>query len=104
MAVVDASPIVYYSRIGELYWLLAFYRSLKTTGVVDWGIFYPLAIIPIGIVGAANAYNMLAGYSGLEAWIVYHKRPGDPGADDRQDYGKDPYGGRKNDEDTTDAC
>jgi len=36
-------------------------------GAVDWGIFYPLAIIPIGIVGAANAYNMLAGYNGLEA-------------------------------------
>ena len=34
MAVVDASPIIYYSRIGELYWLLAFYRSLKTTGAI----------------------------------------------------------------------
>jgi len=99
MAVVDASPIIYYSRIGELYWLLAFYRALKTTGAVDWGIFYPLAIIPIGIVGAANAYNMLAGYNGLEAGMVYHKRPGD-----RRDYGKDPYGGRWGDEDTTDAC
>jgi len=34
MVVVDASPIIYYSRIGELYWLLGFYRSLKTTGTI----------------------------------------------------------------------
>ena len=34
MAVLDASPIIYYSRIGELYWLLGFYRSLKTTGSI----------------------------------------------------------------------
>ena len=73
-------------------------------GAVDWGIFYPLAIIPIGIVGAANAYNMLAGYNGLEAGMAYHKRPGDPGADDRRDHGKNPDGGRWGDEDTTDAC
>jgi UDP-N-acetylglucosamine--dolichyl-phosphate N-acetylglucosaminephosphotransferase len=36
-------------------------------GNVDWGIIYPLVIIPIGIMGASNAYNMLAGYNGLEA-------------------------------------
>ena len=34
MAVLDASPIIYYGRIGELRWLLDFYRSLKTTGAV----------------------------------------------------------------------
>ncbi|MBC8520584.1 MAG: hypothetical protein H8D26_01115, partial [Methanomicrobia archaeon] len=34
MALVDASPIIYYSRIGELRWLLDFYRALKTTGAV----------------------------------------------------------------------
>lgn len=34
MAVLDASPIIYYSRIGELYWLLGFYRSLRTTGAI----------------------------------------------------------------------
>ena len=27
----------------------------------------PLIVIPIGIAGASNAYNMLAGYNGLEA-------------------------------------
>ena len=31
------------------------------------GIFYPLLVIPIGIVGATTTYNFLAGYNGLEA-------------------------------------
>ena len=34
MAVLDASPIIYYSRIGELHWLLGFYQSLKTTRAI----------------------------------------------------------------------
>ena len=41
--------------------------NLPIIGVVDWGITYPLLIVPIGIVGASNAYNMVAGYNGLEA-------------------------------------
>lgn len=36
-------------------------------GIVDFGIFYSLLIIPIAITGAANAFNMLAGFNGLEA-------------------------------------
>ncbi len=42
-------------------------------GVVDWGIIYPLVLIPIGVVGAANMVNMLAGFNGMEAGmgIVY---------------------------------
>ncbi|RME55034.1 glycosyl transferase family 4, partial [Candidatus Woesearchaeota archaeon] len=34
---------------------------------VNLGLLYPLLIIPIGISGAANGFNMLAGYNGLEA-------------------------------------
>ncbi|MGD9912249.1 glycosyl transferase family 4, partial [Methanothrix sp.] len=41
--------------------------SLPLIGRVDWGILYPLVIIPIGVVGASNAFNMVAGYNGLEA-------------------------------------
>ena len=41
--------------------------NLPIVGNIDWGILYPLLIVPIGIVGASNAYNMLAGYNGLEA-------------------------------------
>ncbi len=40
---------------------------LPFIGKVDLGILYPLLIIPIGITGASNAFNMLAGYNGLEA-------------------------------------
>jgi len=41
--------------------------TLPLVGPVEWGILYPLAIVPIGIVGASNAFNMIAGYNGLEA-------------------------------------
>lgn len=36
-------------------------------GNINLGIIYPLIIIPIGITGASNAFNMLAGFNGLEA-------------------------------------
>ncbi|WP_460123587.1 MraY family glycosyltransferase [Stetteria hydrogenophila] len=41
--------------------------DLPFVGVVDFGVYYPLVIVPVGVVGAANAFNMLAGYNGLEA-------------------------------------
>ena len=40
---------------------------LPIFGTIDFGILYPLLIVPIGIAGAANGFNMLAGYNGLEA-------------------------------------
>jgi len=36
-------------------------------GSVNLGILYSLIIIPIGVTGASNAFNMLAGFNGLEA-------------------------------------
>ena len=36
-------------------------------GPVEFGIFYALILIPIGIAGASNATNMLAGFNGSEA-------------------------------------
>jgi len=36
-------------------------------GRVDIGLWYPLLLVPIGIVGASNMINMLAGFNGLEA-------------------------------------
>jgi len=36
-------------------------------GMVNFGIFYPLVLIPLGIAGATTTYNFLAGYNGLEA-------------------------------------
>ncbi|HLD06900.1 MAG TPA: glycosyl transferase family 4 [Candidatus Nanoarchaeia archaeon] len=40
---------------------------LPLIGAVDVGLLYPFLIVPIGIVGASNGFNMLAGYNGLEA-------------------------------------
>ncbi|MBN2127786.1 MAG: glycosyl transferase family 4 [Candidatus Diapherotrites archaeon] len=36
-------------------------------GVIELGVIYSLILIPIGITGASNAFNMLAGLNGLEA-------------------------------------
>ncbi len=41
--------------------------NLPFFGIVSFGIFYPLVLIPLGIAGAATTYNFLAGYNGLEA-------------------------------------
>ncbi|MFH1787599.1 MAG: glycosyl transferase family 4 [archaeon] len=35
-------------------------------GGIDFGLFYPLFLIPIGIIGATAGFNFLAGYNGLE--------------------------------------
>ena len=42
-------------------------------GVVDIGLIYPLLFIPLGVVGASNMVNLLAGINGLETGmgIVY---------------------------------
>jgi UDP-N-acetylglucosamine--dolichyl-phosphate N-acetylglucosaminephosphotransferase len=40
---------------------------LPLLGKVSFGLWYPLLVVPIAIVGASNAFNMLAGYNGLEA-------------------------------------
>ena len=36
-------------------------------GPIDFGLIYPLLLVPVGIIGAANGFNLLAGYNGLEA-------------------------------------
>ncbi len=36
-------------------------------GSIDIGILYALLIVPLAITGAANGFNMIAGYNGLEA-------------------------------------
>lgn len=46
---------------------------LPFIGTVNMGIIYPLILIPIGVVGASNMVNMLAGFNGMEAGmgIIY---------------------------------
>ncbi len=40
---------------------------LPIFGSVDFGLLYPLLIVPLGVIGATNGFNLLAGYNGLEA-------------------------------------
>jgi len=41
--------------------------STLSWGAVDLGIWYALLVIPLALSGAANGFNLLAGYNGLEA-------------------------------------
>ena len=41
--------------------------ALPFLGSVDLGILYPLVVVPLAVTGAANGFNMLAGFAGLEA-------------------------------------
>ncbi|MFH1663414.1 MAG: glycosyltransferase 4 family protein [archaeon] len=43
--------------------------SIPFIAIVDLGIFYSLIMVPLGITGASNAFNMLAGMNGLEAGL-----------------------------------
>lgn len=38
-------------------------------GPINLGLAYPLIIVPVGIIGSVNGFNMLAGYNGLEAGL-----------------------------------
>jgi len=40
---------------------------LPFIGNINFGILYPLLLIPIGVVGVSNMVNMLGGFNGLEA-------------------------------------
>jgi len=42
------------------------YVNLPFVGEVNFGILYTLLIVPITIMGTSNAFNMIAGYNGLE--------------------------------------
>jgi UDP-N-acetylglucosamine--dolichyl-phosphate N-acetylglucosaminephosphotransferase len=41
--------------------------QIPLIGRVEFGLLYPLLLIPAGVTGAANGVNMLAGFNGLEA-------------------------------------
>lgn len=47
--------------------------ALPFLGKLDFGLIYPLVLIPLGVFGAANMVNLLAGFNGLETGmgIVY---------------------------------
>jgi len=37
---------------------------------IEFGFLYPLLLVPVGVTGAANAVNMLAGFNGLETGMA----------------------------------
>ena len=39
---------------------------LPFLGNVDLGMLYPLLVVPLGVIGSTNGFNLLAGYNGLE--------------------------------------
>jgi UDP-N-acetylglucosamine--dolichyl-phosphate N-acetylglucosaminephosphotransferase len=41
--------------------------AIPFIGDVNFGLLYPLLLVPIGIVGASNAVNLLAGFNGSES-------------------------------------
>jgi UDP-N-acetylglucosamine--dolichyl-phosphate N-acetylglucosaminephosphotransferase len=41
--------------------------SIPFHGQVDFGIYYSVILVPLGVTGAANGVNMLAGFNGVEA-------------------------------------
>ena len=47
--------------------------AIPLLGEMNFGILYPLLLIPIGVVGVANAVNLLGGFNGSEAGmgVVY---------------------------------
>jgi len=41
--------------------------NMPLVGIIDFGILYPLVLIPLAVVGVTTTYNFLAGFNGLEA-------------------------------------
>ncbi len=42
---------------------------IPLVGIVSFGLLYSLILVPVGVTGASNAANMLAGLNGLEAGL-----------------------------------
>jgi UDP-N-acetylglucosamine--dolichyl-phosphate N-acetylglucosaminephosphotransferase len=42
------------------------YMDIPILGRIEFGILYPLLLVPIGIIGAANGFNFIAGHNSLE--------------------------------------
>ena len=47
--------------------LMAINAGVSAMAGIEFGLFYPLILIPLGVVGATTTFNFLAGYNGLEA-------------------------------------
>ena len=45
------------------------FMTIPFVGVLNFWVFYPLVMVPVGITTTANAVNMLAGFNGLEVGL-----------------------------------
>ncbi len=61
LPLVAAVPLVAVSAAGSTEMLVPF------VGPVDFGVFYIIILIPVGVAVASNLTNMLAGFNGMEA-------------------------------------
>lgn len=59
IAFVFAAPVAVYA--------IDYTVQIPLWGLVDFGIYYPLVLVPLGIASAANSMNMLEGFNGLSA-------------------------------------
>ncbi len=66
MAVKIDNPAMHIPFLGSLPETIV----LPFFGSITFGVFYSLVLVPIGITGASNATNMLAGLNGLEAGLI----------------------------------
>ncbi len=62
MVLPAAFPLI---AVGAGSWNMAF----PVIGVVEWGLIYPLLLLPLGLVFVSNVVNMLAGVNGLETGL-----------------------------------
>ncbi|MFH0712170.1 MAG: glycosyl transferase family 4 [archaeon] len=60
LAVVASIPLVVINAGSHL-------MNVPIFGAVEFGVLYPLVLIPLAVVGASTTYNFLAGFNGLEA-------------------------------------
>lgn len=62
MVLPAALPLI---AVGAGSWVM----KIPLLGTIDWGLIYPLFLLPIGLIFVANAINILAGTNGLEAGL-----------------------------------
>ncbi len=44
--------------------------TIPVIGMVNFGIFYPLVIVPLAIIFGANAFNLLGGFNGIQTGMA----------------------------------
>lgn len=59
--VVFAAPLAFYLNDYSI--------TFPLVGTIDFGLLYPLVLVPLGITCASNSFNMLEGYNGLGAGL-----------------------------------